>query len=412
MKIKLPYLKDYIEINVPQDNVISVLEPNVIPETSESDSLLRNSLDKTFYDFLNLPGKLLVIVNDGTRPTPTSLVLNVISDLLQKSDVRFIIATGGHRKPSEDEYEFIFGNNLPRFRDKILFHDCKDMNNMSYYGKTSYGTELYLNKEISCADKILVIGSVEPHYFAGYTGGRKAFLPGTAAHISIEQNHKLALSDNACTLSLENNPVHRDMMEAVSFLKLPIYSIQIVLDREQAVSAVCCGDLADSFRRATFYADKIFTVPVKEKADIVVTCARYPMDIDLYQSQKAMDNAALALKDGGTMILVSSCRDGIGNDTFYKILSGCETPDAVMKKIQGTYKLGYHKAAKMCSIFRRANVQAYTNLDKTILSSIFITPVDNLQTAVDNALKKHGKNSKILFMPDGSVTVPKVITRS
>lgn len=406
MKVKVPYLTDQITIELDSRNLLAVLEPNDVKAEADCETLVRKSLGPSFDEFLKKPGDLLVIVNDGTRPTPTRLVLDAIADKLEKASAAFIIATGGHRAPTQEEYNFIFGSHYSTFKDRILVHDAKAKDGMKYYGKTRRGTELYLNSAVAQAGKVLVIGSVEPHYFAGYTGGRKAFLPGTAAYISIEQNHKLALSDDACALALEGNPVHEDMMEAVELITSPVYSIQTVLDREQKINAVCSGSLADSFNRAVEAANRIFTVPISEKTDIVISAARYPMDIDLYQSQKAVDNASLALKDGGTLILVSSCRDGIGGDAFFKLLSSAETPRDVAGKIEAGYKLGYHKAAKMANVFCRAEVKAFSKLDDETLKKIFITPVRDLQKALDEALHKYGKDAKVIIMPDGSVTVP------
>lgn len=408
MRIEIPYKLDKITVEVASQNVEAILEPNDVKAAGTPSELVRASLKEDFDAFMALPGKLLVIVNDGTRPTPTRMVIDEIGDRLEEVKASFIIATGGHRGPTREEYDFIFGPRYEAFKDRIFVHVARDMEAMKYYGVTKRGTELYLNKIVAEADKVLVIGSVEPHYFAGYTGGRKAFLPGTAAYKTIEQNHKLALAPEAKTLALKGNPVHEDMMEAVELIKAPVFSIQTVLDKEQKINAVCSGTLKDSFEDAIDAANAIFTVPVAQKADIVVSAARYPMDVDMYQSQKAIENAKLALKDGGTLILVSACRDGIGGDAFYKLLSSADNPDQVFDIIEAGYKLGYHKAAKMADIFRWANVQAMTDMEDSVLEKIFITPVHDLQKAIDDALAKYGKDAKIVFMPDGSVTVPMV----
>ena len=249
--------------------------------------------------------------------------------------------------------------------------------------KSFIAWELYLNKLVGKASKVIVIGSVEPHYFAGYTGGRKAFLPGVAAFRSIEQNHRMALSPEARALALEGNPVHDDLMEAMELVRSPVYSIMTVLDRNHEIDTVTAGDITKSFEDAVVAANRIFTAPLEEKADIVVTAAPYPMDVDLYQSQKAIDNAKLALKDGGTMILVSACREGIGGEAFARLLSSASTPDEVLRKIDEGFKLGYHKAAKMAEVFGRAEVMAYSTIDDDQLRSIFITPVHDLQNALD-----------------------------
>ena len=412
MRVELGYNQKKVSVEVAPEHFGAILKLNDENDgkcKKNAAEITKEAIKGSFGKFMALPGYVLVIVNDGTRPTPTRFVLDAIGEDLAKAEASFLIATGSHRAPTEKEYEFIFGSWYGRFKDRVFVHDCHAMEDMDYYGKTSRGTELYLNKLVRKAAKVIVIGSVEPHYFAGYTGGRKGFLPGVAAYSSIEHNHKMALSPDAKTLALEGNPVHDDLMEAMELVKCPVYSIMTVLDKNHAIDTVTAGDITESFNDAVKAANRIFTAPLKEKADIVVTVAPYPMDVDLYQSQKAIDNAKLALKDGGTMILVSACREGIGGEAFVKLLSSASTPDEVLKKIDENFKLGYHKAAKMAEVFKWATVEAYSSIADEQLRSIFITPVHDLQKAIDDAIAKYGPNSKVVFMPDGSVTVPMVL---
>ena len=415
MAIELGYNQKKISVEVAPEHFGAILklnDDNAGKCKKNAVEITKEAIKGSFRKFMALPGDVLVIVNDGTRPTPTRFVLDAIGEDLAKAEASFLIATGSHRAPTDKEYEFIFGSWYGRFKDRVFVHDCHAMEDMDYYGKTSRGTELYLNKLVGKASKVIVIGSVEPHYFAGYTGGRKGFLPGVAAYSSIEHNHKMALSSDAKALALEGNPVHDDLMEAMDLVKCPVYSIMTVLDKDHAIDTVTAGDITVSFNDAVKAANRIFTAPLKEKADIVVTVAPYPMDVDLYQSQKAIDNAKLALKDGGTMILVSACREGIGGEAFVKLLSSASTPDEVLRKIADNFKLGYHKAAKMAEVFKWANVEAYSSIDDEQLKSIFITPVHDLQKAIDDAIAKYGPDCRVVFMPDGSVTVPVVMRES
>lgn len=268
---------------------------------------------------------------------------------------------------------------------------------------------MYLNRRGWEAERILVIGSVEPHYFAGYTGGRKAFLPGIAGYKTIEQNHKLALSSKARSLALHGNPVHEDMIDAIKTLSgKSIFSIMSVLDKSHSIYGVTAGDIFGAFDAAVAYAEKLFVADVPEKADIVITCAKPPMDIDLYQSQKAIDNARLVVSEGGILILVSSCRDGVGEEAFHRLLSSCNTPEEVIEKISGEFKLGYHKAAKLAEVFLCSEVWGFTELADETLSGVFIKPIKDLQRAIDAAIGIKGKEARIVIMPDGSVTVPQV----
>ena len=413
MKVDIPYGKGKITVDITEP--FEVLEPNKVTAGDQNkliEKALKNPIGKeSFEEFAKKSNKLLVIVNDATRPTPTSKILEFLySTLKSHPDVTFLIATGIHRVPTEEEYHFIFGKLYDEFKDQIYAHDARKNEDMVYLGKSKNGTEMYINKLAPEIGNVLVIGSVEPHYFAGYTGGRKSFLPGVASYKTIEMNHKLALSDEACSLALGDNPVNEDMVDAMNVLKdINVFSIQTVLTGDHKLYAVIAGDLHKSFDAAIDYAHDIFCVPLKEKGNIVLTVAPYPMDIDLYQSQKALDNGKLALEDDGIIIIVSKCRDGVGEDTFLDLLCRADSPQKVLDILGDEYKLGYHKAAKMAQIGTRAAMWAVTDLPDETVKKAMLKPYPDIQSAINNAIntiKKKGRKPKIIVMPAGSLTIP------
>jgi nickel-dependent lactate racemase len=421
MNLDLPYLDRQLHLRIPDENLLAVIEPNEIGEAGEAGTLIAEALasplgpdgragGRGLHEFLAGAASLLVIVNDATRPTPTATMLEALSPWFGRMDVRIIVATGAHRGPTEDEYRQILGAGYEGLRRLCGAHSARDEASLVDLGKTSRGTPVILNRAVLEADRIIVTGSVEPHYFAGYTGGRKAFLPGLAAFRSIEANHRFALDPRAASLSLDANPVHLDMMEALPLVKAPVFSIMTVLDREQRPAAVTAGDLAGAFNSAVGIARRIFCVPLTERADLVISVAKFPMDIDLYQSQKAIENGALALVDGGTLLLVSSCRDGIGDKTFAELLARADSPGRVLDMMRTGYRLGYHKAAKIAELAGRARILARTELGSAILGPLFIEAVTDLQAAVDAAIASataaKGRPAKVLVLPDGSLTVP------
>ncbi|GAB1482957.1 nickel-dependent lactate racemase [Treponema sp.] len=430
VRIEIPYLDQALVLEIPDSNLLAVAEPNEFAAAAGPASLIDSALEnpygkagsanvagKNLASFLSGARTVLVIVNDATRPTPTEAILDGLLLAFSKAgivleNITILIATGAHRAPTEVEYKQILGHHHGELRKCCIAHDSRNDTEMVELGHTRNGTPIVLNKLLFSSDRIIATGSVEPHYFAGFTGGRKAFLPGVAAYITIQANHKLALSSKAHSLALEGNPVHEDMMDALPLLKAPIFALMTVLDRDQAVAAATSGDLIASFHAAVSTARKIFCVKIAAKADIVVSVARFPMDIDLYQSQKAIDNGAIALKDGGTLILVSSCRDGIGDEAYASLLASAASPQEAITKIADGYKLGYHKAAKMAAVSARAQVLAKTELADERLRSMFIQPVSSLQEAVDTAIERalaEGvKTPKLLVLSDGCVTVPEI----
>ncbi len=413
MHIQVPYGKEGTLAAVISDDIqVGFLEANDV-DIQDQDQTIQTAIStplnsKNFTEFLSDAQKVLVIVNDATRPTPTQKVLEVIFPELSRTDYHFIIATGAHRGPSPEEFLQIFGPYYNQIKERIIVHDAKKEEDQEFLGTSSNGTPMYVNKAAAGADKFIIISSVEPHYFAGYTGGRKSFLPGIAGYKTIEQNHKLALAPEARALALEGNPVHEDMMDAIQTVKQEIFSIMTVLDKHHQVYAVCAGHIHDSFHAAIDKANEVFCAPLAAKVDIVVSVVKFPQDIDLYQAQKGIDNAKLALKENGIMILVAKCRCGIGGKAFADLLGSCDTPQAALDKIEQGYVLGYHKAAKMAEIGLWAQMWAVTDVDPQVISPLFITPFSDLQTALDRALEEKGNQASLLFLMDGGLTVPMV----
>ena len=413
MIYKIPYGKRTVDVEINEE--VKILLPHEFEVDDESE-LVKRALEKpcgmgSFEEFASFDKSLLVIVNDGTRPTPTAKIIHEIYPILSKHPkLLFTVATGAHREPIREEYELIFGKHYEEFADRIHIHDARKEDEMVYLGTSTNGTEMYINKVVTEADNILVIGSVEPHYFAGYTGGRKSFLPGMASYKTIEMNHRHALSNRARSLALEGNPVHEDMMDALETLKeMNVFSIQTVLKGDHKIFAVTAGELHESFYAAVAEANKLFCVPLKARGNIVITVAPYPMDVDLYQSQKAIDNGKFALGNDGIMIFVSRCSDGIGGKTFFDLLSQSNSPPETLYKINKDYKLGWHKAAKLAQIGVWGKIWAVTDMDPDLLRQINIEPKPDIQAAVDMAIREvreRGEEPKITYLPSGSLTVP------
>ena len=408
MIIDVKYGKDEVQkVEIPDENYIGTFYPKDV-ECGDPDKVIGQSIDNPIgYDsleaFLDGGKDIVFIVNDGTRPTPTAKVL----DALSKRMARYLVATGTHRDMTAEEYNFVFGKHYSDLKDRIICHDAKN-SECVFLGTSKNGTPMEVNKIAVESDRLVIITSVEPHYFAGYTGGRKSFLPGVASFKTVEANHKLAMSKEAQALALEGNPVHEDMMDALEVVKgKKIFAIETVLDRHQNIYKAISGELHASFHEAVKYANEVFSVPIPEKADVVLTVAPYPMDVDLYQSQKALDNGKWALKEGGKIIMVSKCREGIGHPTFLQQLSSSNDPNKVLENLRAEYKLGYHKAAKMAEIATWASIWAVTGLDPEILSKANIRPFPTVADAMKEALAENPK-ARVIVLMDGSVTIPRV----
>lgn len=409
MKYNIKYNNKNVEIEIP--NSTNIISPKDV-KVKNQEEIINKSLDnpinsehiKSFISKLN---KLLIIVNDGTRPTPTAKIMESIYPIIKEKEITIMVATGVHRIANDKEIKKILGNTYDELKSNIVSHEARVEEDLQYIGTSRNGTPLVINKAVLNNDGLIVIGSVEPHYFAGYTGGRKAIMPGVASFKSIEANHKKALDPRAKALNLKDNPVHLDMVDVLSLIKdIPIYSIMSVMDRNHNIYEITSGNIIDSFDAAIESANEVFTQIIKEKSDIVISVASSPMDIDLYQSQKAIDNGKLALKKNGILILISACHEGVGEKAFYDLLKACDTPKAVLENIRDNYKLGYHKAGKMAEIMTWADIWVVSELNDKLWKDIFITPYDSIQEAIDAAIKIKGKSASVSLLSDGCITVP------
>ncbi len=413
MKIAIPYSLGEIELDLPEALNFKIIYPNKV-SSEEGKDIIKNALDDPigndpFGKWLTQNRSFLFIINDITRPTPTFDVLKELDKRMNLEEAKYIIATGAHKRPEVEDLKLIFGGFYDRLKSNIIIHNANDYKNLTFLGITKKGTEVWISKAILEAKAIIPISSVEPHYFAGFTGGRKSFIPGLAGYITIEQNHKLALEDSAEPLHLKGNPVHLDFLDAFKKMPgIPIFSIQTIVKNEKDLYSVFCGDIHESFLKATEYIRDIFSVSVKEKADIVVTVAKTPLDKNLYQAHKAIEHGKLALKDGGILILVAACNDGIGPDNFYELLSFYTDPEKIIKRAKEDYKLGYHKAARIAELSKKAEIWAVSEIKEKILQKTLIKPSGSLQTAFAESIKEKGRKAKILIFTDGGNTVPKV----
>ncbi len=411
--IDVPYGEDTITARVPEANLSEVIAPN--PEAIQNDlAAVKAALDspidsESFADFVShLGDEILVVVNDAARPTPTARVLPILLDIAGEPKLYFAVATGAHGPPTLKEMNWIFGDLYRSISDRIFIHDCRNASEMRKVGVTSRGTNVSFNKIALDADRIVILSSVEPHYFAGYTGGRKSLLPGLAAFETIEQNHGLALEPDVKPLALSGNPVHEDMLEGVALLKdKPIFSINLVLDGD-SIHTATAGGLSASFAAATGKADDIYVAPIRERVDIVVSVARRPLDRDLYQLQKALEHGLQALKEGGILILVSKCWGGIGEDSYMDPIRRFEDPARVLQHVRTNREFGCHKAGRLAQAAQSAKLFAVTDIDPYVLRTIFMEPYSFLQQAIDNALSQIGPQAKMLFLMNGSLTVPRI----
>jgi nickel-dependent lactate racemase len=427
MQVEVPWGTGRVAVEVDERCVAGVLGANV-DRAEDPGGVLGRALDAPgagFKAFLRQAASpLLVVVNDATRPTPSAEVLRAIREDLEGwletrdrlgaggRELSFVVATGTHRVALPQELEHIFGKEfLEGHADRVSSHDAKDKERLVHLGRTSRGTEIQVNRLLAEARSVLLVNSVEPHYFAGYTGGRKSLFPGLAGYQTVWANHALSMKPGSESLVLRGNPVHEDLEEAlaIGIDGKQVFSIQLVLDKDHRVGFAAAGSLEETFRRAVEVADRQFVLDIERRYEVVVAAAPHPMDCNFYQTNKAIQSGALAVADGGVLIVVSECPFGLGeNQTLHDMLAAVESPAHALERAdQEEYRLGVQQATRIAGILQRAEIWAVTSLPEEQVRSMFMKPFGSPQEAVDSALARQGPGAQVLFLTEASITVPR-----
>lgn len=409
MRFDIPYNGVLAEMQFPHDTV--VLEPRIFPIASD-DSIRRKILSNFEKVANSFRGKkVAVVVNDATRRLPTSKILKYLLEIIPADGIEILIATGTHRPPTDGEIDLILGDTRSLFGNRIFTHDCRDKKSLSTIGYTRRGTPVVVNKKLLKAEAVVCINSVEPHFFAGFTGGRKSLIPGLAGFETTVANHSFAKHEEARSLSLEKNPVHLDLEEATSLLPAKeVFSIQLVVSRSGDVIDLFCGELRTSFQLACSKAHEYYSIGIARKYDIVLAIGEPPLDINLYQLQKGQEHGAEAVRDGGILVVVGACSEGIGSEHFVKLADDYPSPaQALSDKALSDNRFGIHKLVKTARRLQRMKIWYVTNLDDNIVSKVYYEPKRSPRAALEEALDVIGSDAKVAVLKDACFFVPMMI---
>ncbi len=420
MQYKISYGKKQIEFKLLDHQSLQVVEP---PPTSTA-LQSREVLDEAFANPVStktlseiIHGKqavnAVIVVNDVTRPTPYQLILPPLLSEIENAgiaaeNITLLLALGIHRPHTEEENRVIFGDAICS-KYRIENHNCDE--NLKSLGYLSNGMELILNRTAANADLLITTGLVNLHYFAGYSGGRKSILPGVAGRKLIEANHKMMSDERACLGNYSSNPVSDIMVEAARMAGVD-FIVNVVTAGKNEILYAATGDVYDAWLSCVKYCEKHNVVSIQQPADIVIaSCGGYPKDINMYQSQKALDSAALAVKDGGTIILVAECSEGLGEETFEEWIKQAFTIEDIINRFHNSFELGGHKAYAICRTLKKANIILVSSLSQSVVLDMFLQYAENLEDALRIAYKNHGDNPSIIIMPEASKTGIKVADR-
>jgi len=407
--IKLAYGRSHIELQLNEKNLAAILQPRHLQSAGGGMEMVEESLahpvaSPALREIIAAKEarSAVIVVNDITRPTPYELILPPLLREIEQAGipdqkVTLVIATGIHRVHTQEDNLAIFGAGICR-KYRIINHDCD--NDLKFLGYLSNGMELIINRTVAEADLLITTGVVGLHYFAGYSGGRKSILPGVAARAAIEANHKMMSDPRACLGNYENNPVSDLMLEAARKAGVD-FIINVVLHSHHNIAFCASGDVEAAWLAAVQYAEQMSVLRIDAPADIVIaSCGGYPKDINMYQAQKAMDAAVLAVKPGGTISSSAECKEGLGEEKFADWIDEASCTQDIIDRFNRQFELGGHKAFAICRILQQAEILLLSSLPDQQVEDMFLTPVHSLEEALRYAFKRHGEEARVIVMPE------------
>ena len=398
MELQLKYGNSYLPLQLPGSLHVDVFEPREAVPLSDPLTAFSNALDGQDLPKSLKGGKppksVAIAVPDETRPFPIKLFLPALIDRLLKAypnlkpeDICIVVGGGLHPPADQAQLSRILPENMPGCR--VVSHDAKN-SRMTCFGDTSRGTPVEINAAIGEADLKIVMGMIDVHQFVGFTGGSKGVVVGCASARMISANHRMLSQDGARAANIDSNPVRQDLNEAGEIIGLDL-AINVVLDSAKKPVAVLVGNPVAVMQAGALETGRIYGLTLKEPYDIVIaSCGGTPKDICLYQAQKGLTPSAQACKEGGKILLLAECGQGIGDEVYEDYVKNFPCANAVMKNFQESeFRMGAHKAFLFAKTTTRMDVVLHTALDEKKLAQCLLKKGD-AQSTLDAWIKELG----------------------
>jgi nickel-dependent lactate racemase len=415
MKQRIAYGRGAIEVDVPPDATIveapdSRALPAELPAFLEAvrapigAAPLRESIRAT--------DRVVIVTSDVTRATPNERLIPWILDeiaYVPAEQITVIIGTGSHRATTPAEMEQMFGADVLQ-RVRVIDHDAHDASQVVRVGTTAAGTRAFLNAEYVRADKRIVVGFIEPHFYAGFSGGPKGVMPGVAGIETVTYFHNAKMIGDPRTTWLNLESPVQAMAREVAAMAPPDFLVNVTLDRQHGITGFFCGDYLLAHARGTAFCTRAATLGLRERYDVVVTGnGGYPLDQNLYQCGKGLGAAAGIVKPGGTIVLCAECSDGFPeHGNFKRLISACKTPAELLAMIEqpGFSTYDQWAAQSQALVQLQARVVVYSSIPDDALRSALLEPTDDPSAATEAALRRAGAAARCAVMPEGPYVVP------
>ena len=426
MIVRLAYGTEGLEVRLPDNAAVTVVEPVFVPgaadQAKEIALALRAPIGSSRLAARVKPGGTVgVVLNDITRPAPNRLMLPaIIAELaaagVPRERITLFIATGTHRVNTPAELARMLGDEVAETY-RIVQNDARAAGRHSRVGTTSSGNEiLILDDFLACATRILT-GFIEPHFFAGYSGGGKAIMPGLAHLDTVMRNHGAANMDSPLAQwgILETNPLRREIDEAMA-LVAPDFLVNVALNRDKQVTRCFAGDPVAAYREGVAFVRGTSMVPVDAPFDIVVTTnSGWPLDLNLYQAVKGMSAAARIVRPGGAIVIAAECREGVpDHGSFGRLLRESRGPDELLARLRapGFTMDDQWQAHTLALILKQAEVHVHAaGLSPAQVAAAMLLPCPSVERRVEELLVRFGPDARVCVLPEGPQTIPYLAPR-
>jgi len=420
MNIEIPYGKGVIRGSIPDQRISRVVVDHLDayrPDKGE-DALIDNAMEHPIgspplWELAKGKEKIVIIASDHTRPVPSKHIIpKMLAQVRQgnpHADITILIATGCHRGTTREELVEKFGEEIVS-KEKIVVHDCMDYDNMVSMGTLPSGGKLSVNRLAAEADLLISEGFIEPHFFAGFSGGRKSVLPGVCSRETVHYNHNAGFIShpNSRAGILENNLIHRDMLYAARKANLA-FIVNVVINSKHEVIAAFAGDCDAAHLAGAGFLKGLCCYHVP-KSDIVITSNNgYPLDRNIYQAVKSMSTAEAACSDNGVIIVCASCTDGDGSRSFAETFMNEKSAAQILAEIEATPAdqtvVDQWQSQILARVLSRFHVILISEADKDLVRAMKMCPASSIEEAMEIADKLLGYKGSVTVIPQGVSTI-------
>lgn len=416
-QIKLPYGRDYLTAEIPDERISAILVSEMhhySPKETQIE-LVQNALENPIgtprlKEIAKGKKKVVVIASDHTRPVPSKVIMPLMLAEIRKgnpdADITILISTGCHRETTKEELVNKFGPEIME-NEKIYVHDCDDESMLVNIGTLPSGGQLIINKLAVEADLLVAEGFIEPHFFAGYSGGRKSVLPGVASRKTVMFNHNATFidSERSRTGIVDGNPIHRDMLYAARAARLD-FIVNVVINSDKEAIFAVAGDCDLAHIEGRNFLNSMCKVNAVPSDIVITTNGGYPLDQNIYQAVKCMTAAEATVNPGGVMIIGAKSNDGHGGERFYKTFMEEKDVEKMMREFLATPSEETIPDQWQSQIFARilknTSVIYISDAEDEIVKDLHMIPAHSIEEAIDKAEEILGnKDAKIAVIPDG-----------